>query len=216
MKLLLVMKGMFLGGITASFVILCAGPTFHHEPQDDGVFVPGLAPGTIRGLDMISPKPTLASLPTMAYEKKNSAVSVGSTLPSPPTPKRLEMTLTPVSRIPPDNQLGLTPNSSPTATTTIDPPTPHTDPAGEVEQTQQDQPPVPPNQPDLPTPPAPAGVGSGSLTAPPTNQAPATASVGPAVAPRAADATTPPDKADVVIQGTMYTDGTYWKKRVCT
>lgn len=202
-------------------MILCAGPSFHHEPQGEGVFVPGLAPGTIDGVRMISPKPTLASIPTLAYERSGSALSVGSSLPSPPTPKRLEMT--PANRILPDNQLGLTQESSPTATTALDPPTPRTDQEEEeqtLEQTQQHQPAVPPNQPNQPNSPAPAGTGSGSPPAPPTNQAPATAPVngpgGPAIATPAEGATAPPDKADVVIQGTMYTDGTYWKKHVCT
>ena len=156
---------------------------YHHQPRAAGVFVPGLATATINGLPMVSPKPTIQSLPTLDMfrtpEPGSGAVG-GSTdaLASPPYPRQLSLS-------PSLEQLQI--------------------PAAQETPAQAGE-----SQPD-PTPAVP----------PPTEAAPAAT---PPEAP--ATLATPPENAATVpangtaanskLEGTVYTDGSYWKNHVCT
>ena len=192
------------------------------------MFVPGLAQASLTGLDLGNTQP--AEKPTPALSHAGST----ETLASPPAPRRLELTPgTPASNSPSGGEggKGKGDHDGESLLSTIpgtledtavaqanEKPTNSAPAIPEVESQPVDQPKA-----TVPANPGPAGSGDASssaapqaaLAAPKANPkaAPKAASVPPAVPNGDGDGNGDGDEPNM--EGTMYTDGTYWRSCVC-
>ena len=169
---------------------------FHHDPKAAGVFVPGLAQTSIAGVSGLAkaPSPSIASLPTLELGRSETNTSLGV-----PTPKRL--VLSPLSPQAPEVQPTLRDGY------TMDDPSL---PSSQVAPAISSEPviPVAPAIADPKTKTTPPEMEQATPKAvPPTPPPPTVPSVPASSGERVP--TKPP--GDGPLEGTMYTDGTYWR-----
>lgn len=201
---------------------------FHHEPRAAGVFVPGHASTSIGDVSGLAKKPSadvLMTLPTLELGKSTSNLSLEG---GAPTPRRLDMSPTSPSELPPTLQHGHSQasmasesptipgdlgNVAPATVTTQKPPELLQGSSSSTPEPATKTEPAKPTEPEKSTEPAkpavetPQPLPRAKPETPGTPKDPSQDVSSPAGVPSAGD-NQPPEP-----EGNMYTDGTYWRTR---
>ena len=218
---------------------VCLTGDFHHENRAAGVFVPGQATGTLKDAILTSSPNEQNS--SMTQEELELLRAPTLDLGNSPTPKRLRLTPCPSEKSleAPASCTQTLPDAAPAVIDIKEtPPVPVPDTKPETQQpdtkpdAQEPNTPMesfpdaqprdlspPPSQPRGPSPPpsqpnqVPANGTQGS-NIPVTPQGPRSDT--PPTRPAKAAPSNNTQKQAIILEGTMYTDGTYWKTLCCS